>query len=94
MDSIKKKIQGLKSETDILYSQIWKFEEETKHAKKKADKCESDIREVAKKIGLLEAEYDTTNDKLGMYLLLKHRTFTPKQSVIQNDFSLLLLNKI
>ena len=67
MDSIKKKMQSLKSETDILYYQIRGFEEETKEANKIAERCESDVREVSKKISLLEAEYDSTNDKLGMY---------------------------
>ena len=69
MDSIKKKMQSLKSETDILYTQIRGFEEETTRANKIAERCEGDIRDVSKKISLLETEYDNTNDKLGMYFL-------------------------
>ena len=70
MDAIKKKMQSLKTETDNLYSQIRGFEEETKIANDVASRCESDIREVSKRINLLETDYDMTNDKLGRDHLL------------------------
>ena len=70
MDAIKKKMQSLKSETDNLFCQIRGFEQETKQANDVASRCESDIREVSKKINLLETDYDTTNDKLGNYHML------------------------
>ena len=64
MDAIKKKMQSLKSETDNLYSQIRSFEDETKVANEIATNCDSEIREISKRIGLLETDCDNTNDKL------------------------------
>ena len=64
MDAIKKKMQSLKTETDNLFKEIGKFEQETKDANEVANQCECDIRDISKKITSLESDYDITNDKL------------------------------
>ena len=64
MDAIRKKMQSLKGETDVLYSTIAKFEGEVKEANSQSDKHEADIRDLGKKIQGYECEFDETNDKL------------------------------
>jgi len=65
MDAIRKKMTSLRSETDNLISQIRGFEEDANQANLIAERCDCDIRDVSKKISLLETDYDATNDKLG-----------------------------
>jgi tropomyosin-1 len=64
MDAIRKKMQSLKSETDVLHATIAKFEEDTKEANKRNDQHECDIRDVGKKTQGYECAFDETNDKL------------------------------
>merc|ERR1711963_685324 len=63
MDAIRKKMQSL-TETDTLFKQIRDFEEETKAANERANQCDTDIREISRRIQFLETEADQTNDKL------------------------------
>ena len=64
MDAIKKKMSSLKTETDNLYSTIHAYEEETKNYNEIANGCDGEIRDISKRIGLLETDCDSTNDKL------------------------------
>ena len=64
MDAIRKKMQSLKGETDILYATIARFEGDTKEANSQSDRHEADIRDLGKKIQGYECDFDETNDKL------------------------------
>ena len=64
MDAIRKKMQSLKGETDVLYATIAKFEGVTKDANSQSDQHEADIRDLGKKIQGYECDFDETNDKL------------------------------
>merc|ERR1712061_288333 len=64
MDTIRKKMQSLKSETDGLYNTIAGFEEATREAAARADQADCDIRDYGKKVQQLEIGFDETNDKL------------------------------
>ena len=50
MDAIKKKMQSLKTETDTMFKQIRDYEEETKAANERANQCDTDIREISRRI--------------------------------------------
>ena len=63
MDAIKKKMQSLKSETDNLLKSISSLEEQAKSADDIAQQCECDIRDISKKITMLESDYDIANDQ-------------------------------
>ena len=63
MDAIRKKMQSLKGETDVLYATIAKYEGVTKDANSQSDQHEADIRDLGKKIQGYECEFDETNDK-------------------------------
>ena len=64
MDAIRKKMQSLKGETDVLYATIARFEGDTKDANAQSDRHEADIRDLSKKIQGYECDFDETNDKL------------------------------
>eukprot|EP00092_Neocalanus_flemingeri_P001204 GFUD01001283.1.p1 GENE.GFUD01001283.1~~GFUD01001283.1.p1 ORF type:complete len:286 (+),score=116.88 GFUD01001283.1:42-899(+) len=64
MDAIRKKMQSLKSESNILNITIANFEEETKSQVAKAETADNDIRDFGKKCTKLEIELDETNEKL------------------------------
>jgi len=64
MDAIRKKMQSLKSETDHLYANIARYENETKEANDQVNRYECDIRDYGKKIQTYECDFDETNDKL------------------------------
>merc|ERR1712039_1118252 len=64
MDAIRKKMQSLKGETDVLYATIARFESDTKDANALSDKHDADIRDLGKKIQGYEVDFDETNDKL------------------------------
>ena len=64
MDAIRKKMQSLKGETDVLYATIARFEGVTKDANSQSDTHEIDIRDLGKKITGYESDFDETNDKL------------------------------
>ena len=64
MDAIRKKMQSLKGETDLLYATIARFEGDTKEANLLSDKHDADIRDLGKKIQTYEVDFDETNDKL------------------------------
>jgi len=63
MDAIKKKMQSLKSETDNLIKAISSLEEQAESADDIAQQCECDIRDISKKITMLESDYDIANDQ-------------------------------
>ena len=63
MDAIRKKMQSLKGETDVLYATIARFEGITKDANSQSDQHEADIRDLGKKIQGYESDFDETNDK-------------------------------
>merc|ERR1711917_15207 len=63
-DTISKKMQSLKGETDGLYATINKFEESTKEYQRMAEQADCDIRGYGKKVQQLEIGFDETNDKL------------------------------
>jgi len=64
MDSIRKKMQSLKGETESLYATIRGFEDTAKEATARADQADCDIRDYGKKVQALEIAYDETNDKV------------------------------
>ena len=64
MDAIRKKMQSLKGETDVLMSTIARFEGDTKDSNSQSDGYEADIRDLGKKIQGYECDFDETNDKL------------------------------
>ena len=64
MDSIRKKMQSLKYETDELYRNIQDNEDVTKEANERSDKCECDIRDTSKKIAKMESDFEETSEKL------------------------------
>ena len=68
MDAIRKKMQSLKGETDILYATIARFEGDTKEANSQSDRHEADIRDLGKKIQGYESGFDETFDKLNKAL--------------------------
>ena len=81
MDAIRKKMQSLKTETENLFKTIKALEDETSKAEDVAVQCESDIRDISKRISLLEADYDGTNDKLvATNAKLEEREKTLKQT--------------
>jgi len=49
MDSIRKKMQSMKADTDVLYAKIAEFEDATKEANTVSDKYDADIRDSGKK---------------------------------------------
>lgn len=64
MDSIRKKMQSLKYETDGMIRNTEDYEEQTRKFDENADKCECDIRDYTKKISKMEAAYEETLEKL------------------------------
>merc|ERR1712106_197779 len=64
MDSIRKKMQSLKAETDGLYATIKKFEDTKKEFDGVSDQADCDIRDYGKKVHSYEIEFDETLDKL------------------------------
>jgi tropomyosin-1 len=69
MDAIRKKMQSLKGETDVLYATIARFEGDTKESNAQSDGHEADIRDLGKKIQGYECDFDETFDKLNKALL-------------------------
>ena len=64
MDSIRKKMQSLKYETDGMIKNTEEFVAETTRHDENADKCECDIRDYSKKIAKMESAYEETLEKL------------------------------
>jgi len=64
MDSIRKKMQSLKYETDELERSIHDNEEVTKEANDRSDRCDCDIRDFGKKITKMESDFEETSEKL------------------------------
>ena len=64
MDAIRKKMQSLKSETDLLFRTIYSFEKDAKEADARDAEAQASIRDLGKKITNYEADFDETNDKL------------------------------
>jgi len=68
MDAIRKKMQSLKGETDVLMSTIARFEGDTKESNAQSDGYEADIRDLGKKIQGYESGFDECFDKLNKAL--------------------------
>merc|ERR1711953_475464 len=64
MDSIRKKMQSLKYETDELERNIQDNEEVTREANDRSDRCDCDIRDYGKKIAKMESDFEETAEKL------------------------------
>jgi tropomyosin 1 len=81
MDAIRKKMQSLKTETENLYKTIKSLEDEARNSEEIASRCDSDIRDISKRISILEADFDATNDKLvATNARLEEREKTLKQT--------------
>merc|ERR1712129_607994 len=65
---IRKKMQSIKGETDVLMSTIARFEGDTKDSNSQSDGYEADIRDLGKKIQGYESGFDETFDKLNKAL--------------------------
>ena len=91
MDAIRKKMQSLKGETDVLYATIARFEGDTKEANSQSDRHEADIRDLGKKIQGYECEFDETNDKLTKALTAleeKEKAFKTAEEEVRQFFKL------
>jgi len=64
MDSIRKKMQSLKYETDGMYRSVEDNEEICREENAKADQCDCDIRDYTKKLSKLEAACEETLEAL------------------------------
>merc|ERR1711994_8529 len=64
MDSIRKKMQSLKYETDELERSIHDNEEVAREANDRSDRCDCDIRDYGKKITKMESDFEETAEKL------------------------------
>merc|ERR1712106_966408 len=64
MDSIRKKMQALKYETDGMIKNTEDLETQTEEHNRNADQCECDIRDFTKKISKLEGAFEETLEKL------------------------------
>ena len=64
MDSIRKKMQSLKYETDELIRSIHDNEEVAREANDRSDRCDCDIRDYGKKITKMESDFEETAEKL------------------------------
>jgi len=64
MDSIRKKMQSLKYETDGMIKVAAEQDEACRLANEKAEQCECDIRDYSKKISKLEAGFEETHEAL------------------------------
>lgn len=64
MDSIRKKMQSLKAETDGLYATIDNFDELSKEYDAKSEQADCDVRDFGKKVHAFEIKFDEVNDKL------------------------------
>ena len=89
MDAIRKKMQSLKGETDVLYSTIARFEGDTKESNSQSDGYEADIRDLGKKIQGYECEFDETFDKLNKVLIAfeqKEKDFKTAEEEVRQCF--------
>lgn len=64
MDSIRKKMQSLKYETDGMMRNVEDQDEICREANARADQCDCDIRDYTKKISKLEAGFEETFEAL------------------------------
>ena len=64
MDSIRKKMQSLKTEIAEFDNRSFTSEEKTKGYLTAADQYDLDIRDIGKRINSLEQEYDGTSNSL------------------------------
>ena len=74
-------MQSLKTETENLYKTIKSLEDEARNSEEIASRCDSDIRDISKRISILEADFDATNDRLvATNARLEEREKTLKQT--------------
>ena len=64
MDAIRKKMDSLKVETDSMVAKADALDKEATAANKKADKFDLDIKNLQKKINIIEGKYDDASEKL------------------------------
>ncbi|XP_071745907.1 tropomyosin-like [Lepeophtheirus salmonis] len=64
MDAIRKKMQSLKMETDTMIARANTLETEAAEGNKTADKFDCEIRDLNKKISMVESKYDETFETL------------------------------
>jgi chromosome segregation ATPase len=91
MDAIRKKMQSLKGETDVLYATIARFEGITKDANSQSDTHEADIRDLGKKISGYESDFDETNDKFIKAMTAleeKEKSFKTAEEEVRQFFKL------
>ena len=91
MDAIRKKMQSLKSETDVLMATIARFEGDTKESNAQSDGYEADIRDLGKKIQGYECDFDETFDKLNKALTAleeKEKAFKTAEEEVRQFFKL------
>ena len=89
MDAIRKKMQSLKSETDVLMATIARFEGDTKESNAQSDVYEADIRDLGKKIQGYECDFDETFDKLNKALTAleeKEKAFKTAEEEVRQFF--------
>ena len=89
MDAIRKKMQCLKGETDVLMATISRFEGDTKESNAQSDGYEADIRDLGKKIQGYECEFDETFDKLNKALIAleeKEKAFKTAEEEVRQFF--------
>ena len=89
MDAIRKKMQSLKGETDVLYATIARFDGVTKDANSQSDTHEADIRDLGKKIQGYECDFDETFDKLNKALTAleeKEKAFKTAEEEVRQFF--------
>jgi len=80
MDSIRKKMQALKYETDGMIKTTLDYESQSKEANDKADQCDCDIRDYTKKISKLEGQFEETLEKL-----MKNNTDLDEKKILMQE---------
>merc|ERR1712106_993002 len=88
MDSIRKKMQALKYETDGMIKNTEDFETQTQEHNRNADQCECDIRDFTKKISKLEGAFEETLEKL-----TKTNTDLDEKKVLMQETELSALSR-
>ena len=89
MDAIRKKMQSLKGETDVLMATIARFDGDTKESNAQSDGYEADIRDLGKKIQGYECDFDETFDKLNKALTAleeKEKAFKTAEEEVRQFF--------
>jgi len=78
MDSIRKKMQSMKAETDEMYKKVQEYEDATKATNAISDQYECSIRDMSKKVQRLETRLEETTEAL--------QSSASKMEVAENEF--------